>query len=205
MAVAGVLVVPGLSGSAAGTGTGAVEGCETLTHPLGDATPYTEFVETHGVRGSESEGAIAYGGDLGANGMTVGTRLTSAASAPTLVVGGSHGQWFNLQRGSAWVVPRSGVNFNGGGSYLDANPLDITTAFTGLRALAARIAATGGITRRSPTSSRRSAGDRQLSIRSGAWLDTAPVWGAGPSSAMEPRPPAARAAAVRLMATRAMA
>ncbi|MBM7507457.1 choice-of-anchor A domain-containing protein/uncharacterized repeat protein (TIGR01451 family) [Nocardioides salarius] len=142
VAVAGVLVVPGLSGSAAGTGTGAAEGCETLTHPLGDATPYTEFVETHGVRGSESEGAIAYGGDLGANGMTVGTRLTSAASAPTLVVGGSHGQWFNLQRGSAWVVPRSGVNFNGGGSYLDANPLDITTAFTGLRALAARIAAT---------------------------------------------------------------
>ncbi|NYD57776.1 choice-of-anchor A domain-containing protein/uncharacterized repeat protein (TIGR01451 family) [Nocardioides marinisabuli] len=140
LAAAAMIALPGSSGAAAGAGGGAA--CETLTHPLGAATPYTEFVETHGTRGSESEGAIAYGGDLAASGMTVGTRLTSEKTAPTLVVAGSHGQWFNLQRGSAWVVPRSGVNFNGGGTYLDANPVDVPAAFVGLRALAARIATT---------------------------------------------------------------
>ncbi|MCW2791430.1 MAG: conserved repeat domain, partial [Nocardioides sp.] len=108
--------------------------CTVMTQPLGAATGYTEFIEGNGHRGSESEGAIAWGGNLDASGMTVGTRLTSGAGAATLVVRGTHGQYFNLQRGSAYLNPASGVNFNGGGSYLASNPIDFAAAFAHLRA-----------------------------------------------------------------------
>ena len=107
--------------------------CKPTTQPLGAATGWTEFIEGSGHRGSESEGAIAWGGDLDANGMTVGTRLTSEAKAATLVVKGSHGKTFNLQKGSAYLSPASGVNFNGGGSYLASNPVDFESAFSHLR------------------------------------------------------------------------
>ncbi|MBB6628783.1 choice-of-anchor A family protein [Nocardioides sp. KIGAM211] len=107
--------------------------CTTVTQPLGAATGWTEFVEGSGHRGSESEGSIAWGGNLDASGMTVGTRLTSAAGTATLVVAGTHGQYFNLQKGSAYVSPKSGVNFNGGGTYLASNPVDFAAAFTDLR------------------------------------------------------------------------
>lgn len=108
-------------------------GCVVTSQPLGAATGYTEFIAGNGSRGSESEGAIAWGGNLSANGMTVGTRLSSAASAATLVVAGTHGT-FNLQKGSAYLNPKSGVNFNGGGSYLASNPINFSDAFTTLTA-----------------------------------------------------------------------
>ena len=110
--------------------------CVTTTNPLGAATGWTEFVAGDGWRGSESEGSIAYGGNL-PTGMTVGTRLSSGTNDPTLVIAGAHGQWFNLQAGSAYVNPPSGVNFNGGGHYLAANPIDFAAAFTDLRAKSA--------------------------------------------------------------------
>jgi choice-of-anchor A domain-containing protein/uncharacterized repeat protein (TIGR01451 family) len=107
--------------------------CTVTTQPLGAATGYTEFIEGNGHRGSESEGAIAWGGNLD-GAITVGTRLTSAAGAPTLVVRGTHQQYFNLQKGSAYLNPASGVNFNGGGGYLASNPVDFGAAFAHLRA-----------------------------------------------------------------------
>lgn len=113
--------------------------CVSTFEPLGAATGWTEFIEGSGSRGSESEGSIAWGGNLNANGMTVGTRLTSAAHDTTLVVAGTHGS-FNLQKGSAYVDPATGVNFNGGGHYLAANPIDFAAAFTALRARSAQLA-----------------------------------------------------------------
>lgn len=105
--------------------------------PLGAAQGYTEFVLGNGQRGSESEGAIAYGGDLAANGMTVGTRLSVATSFPSLVVNGTGGS-FNLQAGSAYVRSLTGyVNYNGGGRRLADPPIDMAAAFTDLRARSA--------------------------------------------------------------------
>ncbi|MGA7397222.1 MAG: choice-of-anchor A family protein [Solirubrobacterales bacterium] len=110
---------------------------ECLANPLGAASGYTEFVQTNGSRGAESEGAIAYGGNLNASGMTVGTHLTDppyGTSYPTLVVNGTSNS-FNLQRGSAYVPGRTGnVNFNGGGSYLTTAPIDFGSAFSDLTA-----------------------------------------------------------------------
>ncbi|NHC25512.1 choice-of-anchor A family protein, partial [Nocardioides sp. IC4_145] len=124
----GALVTTGAAGAASGTS------CVATTHAFGAATGWTEFVEGDGHRTSESEGSVAYGGSL-PTGMTVGGDLAVAATVATLVVAGTHGQWFNLQRGSAYVVPQSGVNHNGGGSYLAANPVDFPAAFAELRAL----------------------------------------------------------------------
>jgi choice-of-anchor A domain-containing protein/uncharacterized repeat protein (TIGR01451 family) len=130
-----VAAVAPLNGSADATTT-----CTTgvaTSNAFGAATGWTEFVEGNGSRGSESEGAVAYGGNL-PTGMTLGTRLTgTAASTPTLVVAGTHGSGYNLQYGSAYLVPKSGANFNGGSGtgYLNTNPIDFGTAFTELRAL----------------------------------------------------------------------
>ncbi|WP_216654126.1 collagen-binding domain-containing protein [Nocardioides sp. zg-DK7169] len=132
-AVALVLGAATLSVAASGGAAAATTPCAPVTHPLGLATGWTEFVEGNGHRTSESEGSVAYGGDL-LTPMTVGGDLTVSPSTPTLVVAGRHGEWFNLQRGSAFVTPRSGVNLNGGGSYLSANPVDFAAAFTHLRA-----------------------------------------------------------------------
>ena len=111
--------------------------CTTVSNPLGAATGYTEFIAGNGSRGAESEGAIAWGGNLNAGGMTVGTHLSAATPAnyPALVVAGTHGT-FNLQRGSAYVNPQTGVNFNGGAGtgYLPSNPIDFTAAFNDLKA-----------------------------------------------------------------------
>jgi choice-of-anchor A domain-containing protein/uncharacterized repeat protein (TIGR01451 family) len=111
--------------------------CTPTSNPLGAATGWTEFVEGNGTRGAESEGSIAYGGDFNGSGFTVGSHLpvTTPPSTPTLVVAGSHGT-FNLQRGSAYLTPQTGVNFNGGAGtgYLSANPVDFAAAFTSLRA-----------------------------------------------------------------------
>lgn len=101
-------------------------------NPLGAATGYTEFVQTNGSRGSESEGAIAYGGNLAASGMTVGTHLSVAKTYPSLVVNGTSNS-FNLQAGSAWTPGLTGsINYNGGGSQLMSAPINFTTAFADL-------------------------------------------------------------------------
>lgn len=115
-------------------------GTECLTNPLGQATGYTEFIRTNGKRSAESEGAIAYGGNLDAQWMTVGTHLTVDKAYPSVVVNGSANS-FNIQKGSAWLPNRSGnSNFNGGGTYLTSAPIDFGTAFDQLDALSAELA-----------------------------------------------------------------
>src|SRR6478735_6132878 len=119
-------------------------------NPLGAATGWTEFIRTDGTRGAESEGSIAYGGSFAGSGFTVGSHLPAAtpASAATLVVVGSHGS-YNLQRGSAYLNPQNGVNFNGGGGYLASNPIDFGAAFADLEAKSTAwgsAAATGTVT-----------------------------------------------------------
>jgi len=114
-------------------------GCATGA-PLGPAQGWTEFVAGSGQRGSESEGSVAYGGNL--SGMTVGTRLSSGSSEPTLVIGGMGFGWFNLQKGSAYAPHVfGGVNFNGGGHLLATNPVDFSAAFDDLRTRSAGWAA----------------------------------------------------------------
>lgn len=153
MAVLGTLalVATGLTLSATGGAALAATSCVDTVHPLGQATGWTEFVEGDGERSSESEGSVAYGGDL-PTGMTVGSDLSVAKTVPTLVVAGSHGQWFNLGKGSAYVVPKSGVNFNGGGTYLASNPIDFPAAFAHLRGVSTQwgaAAATGTLVEQS--------------------------------------------------------
>jgi choice-of-anchor A domain-containing protein/uncharacterized repeat protein (TIGR01451 family) len=130
-ALLGLAAIP-LASSASATSPS----CTTVSNPLGAATGYTEFIAGNGSRGSESEGAIAWGGNLSAGGMTVGTRLpaSTAAGYPALVVAGTHGS-FNLQKGSAYLNPKTGVNFNGGAGtgYLNSNPLDFTAAFNDVK------------------------------------------------------------------------
>ncbi|MGK2932639.1 MAG: choice-of-anchor A family protein [Solirubrobacterales bacterium] len=126
------------------TATATTPATECVTNPLGAATGYTEFIQTNGSRGSESEGAIAYGGNLAASGMTVGTHLpaNTPTTYPALVVNGTSNS-FNLQKGSAYLSGRTGnVNFNGVGSYLTTAPIDFAAAFTDLTAKSASWAAT---------------------------------------------------------------
>ena len=146
----GALTILQLGGNDAGATT--PESCTTVSNPLGAATGWTEFIETNGSRGAESEGSIAYGGSFTGSSFTVGSHLpvSTPASTPTLVVAGSHGT-FNLQRGSAYVTPPSGVNFNGGAGtgYLGSNPVAFATAFADLRNLSdtwGAAAATGAVT-----------------------------------------------------------
>lgn len=150
--LAGLAAVTSYGGTALAAGTS----CVTTVHPLGQATGWTEFVEGDGHRTSESEGSAAYGGNL-PTGMTIGSDLTVAKTVPTLVVAGSHGEWFNLNRGSAYVVPKSGVNHNSGGAYLDTNPIDFPAAFAALRATSTQwgaAAATGTLVRQSDVQNR---------------------------------------------------
>ncbi|MEI5671967.1 MULTISPECIES: choice-of-anchor A family protein [unclassified Nocardioides] len=145
------LALAGLTVTVTGLPASAGTVCVDTVHPLGQATGWTEFVEGDGHRTSESEGSVAYGGNL-PTGMTVGSDLTVAKTFPTLVVAGSHGEWFNLNKGSAYVVPKSGVNHNSGGSYLSANPIDFATAFAQLRAASTQwgaAAATGTLVEQS--------------------------------------------------------
>lgn len=149
VAASALAVVAPLSGPADATLCAA--GTAT-SNPLGAATGWTEFVRTDGNRGAESEGSIAYGGSFAGGGFTVGSHLPAATppGAPTLVVAGSHGT-FNLQRGSAYVNPPTGVSFNDGAGtgYLAGNPVDFAAAFADLEARSAAwgaAPATGSVT-----------------------------------------------------------
>ncbi|MBZ5739688.1 choice-of-anchor A family protein [Nocardioides mangrovi] len=146
-----VAVVAPLDGPADATSPTCSSGTAT-SNAFGPATGWTEFVETDGTRGAESEGAIAYGGNHAASGFPVGTRLPSgfAATSPALVIAGTHGT-YNLQKGSAYVTPASGVNFNGGSGtgHLATIPINFTSAFSDLRTLSTSwgaAAATGTVT-----------------------------------------------------------
>lgn len=138
VAVAGLVAVSApLSGPADATGGGSTITCTSgtaVSNVFGAATGWTEFVETDGTRGAESEGAIAYGGNHTASSMPVNTFGTTAVGDPALVIAGSHGS-YHLEHGSAYVDPQSGVNFNGGGHYLTSNPIDFAAAFTQLRSV----------------------------------------------------------------------
>jgi choice-of-anchor A domain-containing protein/uncharacterized repeat protein (TIGR01451 family) len=119
---------------------------------LGQATGWTEFIETDGSRGAESEGAIAYGGNL-PTAMPVGSHLVGVdPEDATLVVAGSHGSTFALKVGSAYVSPQTGVDFQDpspAAGYLASNPVDFAAAFADLRDLSeswGAEAATGTVT-----------------------------------------------------------
>jgi choice-of-anchor A domain-containing protein/uncharacterized repeat protein (TIGR01451 family) len=128
--LAALAALLGFASTASATGS-----VTCVTNPFGAASGYTEFIAGNGHRGSESEGAIAWGGNLDANGMTVGTRLISGSSVPTLVVAGTGTTpSFNLQKGSAFLPSGSNINFNGGGRRLATDPIDFSAAFTDLRA-----------------------------------------------------------------------
>lgn len=128
-----IAFVAGLAHSDAARATAPGSAC--LTDPFGAATGYNEFVRENGQRGAESEGAIAYGGNLDANWMTVGTRLSVDKAFPSVVVNGS-ANGFNIQKGSAWLPNRTAnSNFNGGGIYLSSAPIDFDAAFADLAGL----------------------------------------------------------------------
>ena len=137
LACAGVVVAL-LQVSGGGADAQTPVSCVVTNQPLGGATGWTEFVEGNGTRTSESEGSVAYGGNLnpGGNNMPVGSSLPAGTptSTPTLVVGGTSGS-FNLQKGSSYLgdYAPGKVNFNGGGSELASNPVNFATSFANLR------------------------------------------------------------------------
>jgi choice-of-anchor A domain-containing protein/uncharacterized repeat protein (TIGR01451 family) len=118
----------------------------TLTsNALGDATGWTEFIEINGQRSSDSEGSVAYGGTLNPGGPTfvVGGHLTGASPTDTtLVVAGAHGN-LTLERGSAYVLGSTGVDFHNPSTprYLGASPYNFATSFSYLRDLSTSWAA----------------------------------------------------------------
>ncbi|MEU0401719.1 choice-of-anchor A family protein [Streptomyces sp. NPDC006197] len=149
-AVAAVLAVTGaaLTWAPAASATTA----ECAPRPLGTAGLYAEFVEKDSVRHSDSEGAVAVGGDAtfgapGRSGFSVGSRLSDAdlAKLPgghSLVVGGT------LKANGVVLVKGSGtagkVVDNSGGKGFDVDgdkvgtgpsPIDFGKEFTELRRL----------------------------------------------------------------------
>ncbi|MGX6448816.1 collagen-binding domain-containing protein, partial [Patulibacter sp. S7RM1-6] len=140
LAVLALLVALGAVTAATWSGTtGSASAAAACTAaPLGAATGWTEFVRGDGRRGSsESEGKVAYGGDLDAGWMTIAMGNGSRAipgTEPTLVVNGAGGS-FNVNRGSAYVRDlRGGMNLNGGtgAKRLASSPLDVAAAFPDL-------------------------------------------------------------------------
>ncbi|MER5203984.1 choice-of-anchor A family protein [Streptomyces sp. NPDC002825] len=149
-AVAAVLAVTGAALSWAPAASATTTEC--VSHPLGTAGLYAEFVEKDSVRHADSEGAVAVGGDAtfgepGTSGFSVGSRLTDAdlAELPggrSLVVGGT------LKANGVVLVKGSGIagkvvdNSGGTGFGVDGDkvatgpsPIDFGKEFTGLRKL----------------------------------------------------------------------
>ncbi|WP_031005034.1 choice-of-anchor A family protein [Streptomyces sp. NRRL F-5727] len=151
-AVATVLAVTGAALAWAPTASAA--GPECAVNPLGTAGRYAEFVEKDSVRHSDSEGAVAVGGDAAfgtsnQSGFSVGSRLTDAdlAGLPgghSLVVGGT------LKADGVVLVKGSGVageivdaSEGDGGFGVDGpitegpSPVDFGKEFAHLRTLSA--------------------------------------------------------------------
>ncbi|WP_030684797.1 choice-of-anchor A family protein [Streptomyces globisporus] len=156
-AVAAVLAVTGaaLTWAPAASAT-----TECASQPLGTAGLYAEFVEKDSVRHSDSEGAVAVGGDAtfgdpGRSGFSVGSRLSAAdlAKLPgghSLVVGGTlYANQVVLDKGTGIagkVVDRStpgqGFGVDGDEVARGETPIDFGKEFAHLRTLSAGWAAT---------------------------------------------------------------
>ncbi|WP_411069489.1 choice-of-anchor A family protein [Streptomyces sp. cmx-4-25] len=154
-AVATVLAVTGAALGWAPAASAATAG-ECVTNPLGTAGLYAEFVEKDSVRHSDSEGAVAVGGDAyfgdpaKPSGFSVGSRLTAAdlAKLPgghSVVVGGTlyaHNVVLDKGTGVAGEVvdrstPGQGFGVDGDKVRAGASPVDFGKEFTELRRLSA--------------------------------------------------------------------
>ncbi|MBD0708087.1 MULTISPECIES: choice-of-anchor A family protein [unclassified Streptomyces] len=154
-AVAAVLAVTGAALTWAPVAS-ATTTTECVTNPLGIAGHYAEFVEKDSVRHSDSEGAVAVGGDATfgdpkrPSGFSIGHQLTAAdlAQLPdgrSLVVGGTlYANGVVLDNGTG--IARKVVNraTQGQGFGVDGNkvkegpsPIDFGKEFAGLRVLSA--------------------------------------------------------------------
>ncbi|MEU8763958.1 choice-of-anchor A family protein [Streptomyces sp. NPDC048659] len=151
-AVAAALAVTGAALVWAPAAASATTACET--NPLGVAGRYAEFVEKDSVRHSDSEGAVAVGGDATfgdpkrPSGFSIGNRLTPGdlAALPgghSLVVGGTlYANQVVLDKGTGIagkVVDRStkgsGFGVDGDKVKEGPSPIDFGKEFASLRAL----------------------------------------------------------------------
>ncbi|MFD4372073.1 choice-of-anchor A family protein [Streptomyces sp. NPDC058486] len=155
-AVATVLAVTGAALAWAPAASAATTEC--APHPLGTAGLYAEFVERDSVRHSDSEGAVAVGGDATfgdpaqPSGFSVGYQLTPGdlAKLPgghSLVVGGTlSANQVVITKGTGIagkvVNASGGKNFGVDGPITEgASPVDFGKEFAGLRARSAGWAA----------------------------------------------------------------
>ncbi|MET9953948.1 choice-of-anchor A family protein [Streptomyces sp. NPDC006339] len=159
-AVAAVLAVTGaaLTWAPAASAAPGRDGTECVTQPLGTAGRYAEFVEKDSTRFSDSEGAVAVGGDAffgdagTRQGFSIGHKLTPAdlAALPgghSLVVGGTlHAHQVVLTKGSGVYGALDDRSAKGAGFAVDGphrkgasptSPIDFGKEFAGLRALSA--------------------------------------------------------------------
>ncbi|MFI8822595.1 choice-of-anchor A family protein [Streptomyces sp. NPDC053431] len=153
-AVAAVLAVTGAALTWAPAASAGTPAC--APNPLGTAGRYAEFVERDSVRHSDSEGAVAVGGDatFGSpeqrSGFSIGSRLGSAdlAALPgghSLVVGGTlYANQVVLDKGTGVAgkvvdrsTPGSGFGVDGNKVKEGPSPIDFGKEFGSLRALSA--------------------------------------------------------------------
>ncbi|GGS82287.1 hypothetical protein GCM10010222_24580 [Streptomyces tanashiensis] len=157
-AVAAVLAVTGAALTWAPAASAATTEC--ASQPLGTAGLYAEFVEKDSVRHSDSEGAVAVGGDAWfgdaktGQGFSVGYQLTPAdlAKLPgghSLVVAGTlHANQVVITKGTGVYGELDDRSRKGSGFGVDgpstkgASPVDFGKEFTSLRALSTGWAAT---------------------------------------------------------------
>ncbi|MFE6228086.1 choice-of-anchor A family protein [Streptomyces sp. NPDC057854] len=149
---ASVATVLAVTGAALAWAPAASATTACAPNPLGTAGLYAEFVEKDSVRHSDSEGAVAVGGDAAfgdpkaPSGFSVGYRLTSGdlAELPgghSLVVGGTlSANQVVLTRGTGIagkvVNASGGKNFGVDGPITEgASPVDFGKEFTALRTL----------------------------------------------------------------------
>ncbi|MER7515737.1 choice-of-anchor A family protein [Streptomyces sp. NPDC126499] len=163
-AVAAVLAVTGaaLTWTPAALAAPGRDGTECATSPLGTAGRYAEFVEKDSTRFSDSEGAVAVGGDAHfgdartGQGFSIGHKLTPGdlAALPgghSLVVGGTlHANQVVLTKGTGVYGSLDDRSAKGAGFAVDGPhkkgasptaPIDFRKEFAGLRALSTAWAA----------------------------------------------------------------
>ncbi|MFB7354446.1 choice-of-anchor A family protein [Streptomyces gardneri] len=161
-AVAAVLAVTGTA-LAWAPAASAAPATSCATNPLGTAGLYAEFVEKDSTRYSDSEGAVAVGGDAYfgdakvGQGFSIGHKLTGAdlAKLPgghSLVVGGTlHANQVVINKGSGVYGSLDDRSVKGAGFAVDGShakgasatsPIDFGKEFAELRALSTGWAAT---------------------------------------------------------------